>query len=104
MPLLACDRLADMTAYADYKPLTFFDAARRFAEGSDSPRAYLERCLETIATREPVVKAFTAINESGARAAADTSTARWKAGRPLSLIDGMPVAIKDLLETRDMPT
>lgn len=93
-----------MTAYADYKPLTFHDVARRFADGGDDPRAYLERCLATIAAREPMVKALTAINESGARAAADASAARWKARRPLSAIDGMPVAIKDLLETRDMPT
>lgn len=93
-----------MTAYADYKPLTFHDAARRFTDGNDSPRAYLERCLETVAQREPVVKAFTAVNETGARAAADASAARWKAGKPLSPIDGMPVAIKDLLETKDMPT
>jgi Asp-tRNA(Asn)/Glu-tRNA(Gln) amidotransferase A subunit family amidase len=93
-----------MTAYRDYKPLTFHDALPRFADGSDTPRAYLERCLETIAAREPVVKAFTAINEAGARAAADASTTRWKAGKPLSPIDGMPIAIKDLLETRDMPT
>ncbi|CAN5766551.1 amidase [soil metagenome] len=93
-----------MTPYADYKPLTFHDAARRFTDGSDTPRAYLERCLETIAQREPVVKALTALNESGARVAADASTARWKAGQPLSPIDGMPVAIKDLLETKDMPT
>jgi Asp-tRNA(Asn)/Glu-tRNA(Gln) amidotransferase A subunit family amidase len=93
-----------MTAYADYKPLTFFDAVRRFTDGNDSPRAYLERCLETIAQREPVVKAFTAINEPGARATADASSARWKAGKPLSPIDGMPIAIKDLLETKDMPT
>ena len=93
-----------MTPYAEYKPLTFHDAARRFTDGNDSPRAYLERCLETIAAREPIVKALTAINESGARTAADASTARWKAGKPLSSIDGMPVAIKDLLETRDMPT
>ena len=93
-----------MTAYQDYKPLTFHDAVPHFRDGSDTPRAYLERCLETIAKREPVVKAFTAINEAGARAAADASTARWKAGQPLSPIDGMPVAIKDLLETKDMPT
>ncbi len=93
-----------MTAYQDYKPLTFHDATPRFADASDTPRAYLERCLVTIAAREPVVKAFTAINEAGARATADASTARWKAGKPLSPIDGMPIAIKDLLETRDMPT
>jgi Asp-tRNA(Asn)/Glu-tRNA(Gln) amidotransferase A subunit family amidase len=93
-----------MTAYADYQPLTFHDAARRFTDGNDSPRAYLERCLETIAAREPVVKAFTAMNETGARAAADASAGRWKAGKRLSPIDGMPIAIKDLLETKDMPT
>jgi Asp-tRNA(Asn)/Glu-tRNA(Gln) amidotransferase A subunit family amidase len=93
-----------MTMYADYKPLTFHDATRRFTDGNDSPRAYLERCLETIAAREPVVKALTAINETGARAAADASATRWKAGKPLSPIDGMPIAIKDLLETKDMPT
>ena len=93
-----------MTAYSDFKPLTFHDATKRFADGSDTPRAYLERCLETVAAREPVVKAFTAINEAGAREAADASTARWKQGKPLSSIDGMPLAIKDLLETKDMPT
>ena len=93
-----------MTAYSDYKPLTFHDATKRFSDGSDTPRAYLERCLETVAAREPVVKAFTAINEAGARSAADESAARWKAGKHLSPIDGMPLAIKDLLETKDMPT
>lgn len=88
----------------EFKALTFHDATPQFRDGSDTPRAYLERCIETIAAREPVVKAFVVLNEAGARAAADASTARWKAGAPLSAIDGMPVAIKDLLETKDMPT
>ena len=44
------------------------------------------------------------LNESGARAQADASTERWRNGRPLSQIDGMPIGIKDLLETKDMPT
>jgi hypothetical protein len=87
-----------------FKALTFHDAAARFRDGVDTPRAYLERCLATIDEREPVVKAFAALNETGAREAADASALRWKAGRPLSLIDGMPVGIKDLLETKDMPT
>ena len=86
------------------KMLTFHDAAAKFRDGSDTPRAYLERCIETITAREPVVKAFVVLNTDGARAAADASSARWKAGKPLSPIDGMPVAIKDLLETKDMPT
>ena len=38
------------------------------------------------------------------RKAADASTTRWKSGRPLSPIDGMPMGVKDVIETDDMPT
>jgi Asp-tRNA(Asn)/Glu-tRNA(Gln) amidotransferase A subunit family amidase len=88
----------------EFQALTFHDAAPKFCDGGDTPRAYLERCLATIAAREPVVRAYAALNADGARAAADASTARWKAGEPLSPIDGLPISIKDLLETKDMPT
>jgi len=87
-----------------FKGLEFHSALPDFASGADNPRAYLERCLETVAAREPVVQAFAHLNMETARAAADASAERWRAGRTLSPIDGMPVAIKDLLETRDMPT
>jgi Asp-tRNA(Asn)/Glu-tRNA(Gln) amidotransferase A subunit family amidase len=95
-----------MTPYSPvtFRALTWHDAVSAMRDGTDTPRAYLERCLETIAGREPVVRAWAALNEAGARQAADASGARWKAGRPLSPIDGMPIGIKDLLETRDMPT
>ncbi|MPZ47482.1 MAG: amidase [Betaproteobacteria bacterium] len=42
--------------------------------------------------------------KEGAISAAEGSSARWRDGRPLSPIDGMPVAIKDIIETADMPT
>ncbi|KMO36883.1 amidase [Methylobacterium aquaticum] len=87
-----------------YRALTFHDAVPRFLSGEDTPRAYLERCLETIAQREPVVRAFVTLNPEGARAAADAAGERYRAGRPLSGIDGMPIGIKDLLMTADMPT
>jgi len=88
----------------EFQALTFYDAVPKFRDGSDTPRAYLERCLATIASREPVVRAYAALNPDGARAAADASTGRWKADKPLSPIDGLPISIKDLLETKDMPT
>lgn len=88
----------------EFKALTFHDAVPAFRDGSDTPRAYLERCLATIAEREPVVKAYVSLNEDGAKEAADASTARYKDGKPLSAIDGLPISIKDLLETKDMPT
>lgn len=87
-----------------FEPLTFFDAVPRFLDGRDTPRAYLEGCLEVIAEREPVVKAWVALNLAGAREAANASAGRYRRGRPLSPIDGMPIGIKDLIETKDMPT
>jgi Asp-tRNA(Asn)/Glu-tRNA(Gln) amidotransferase A subunit family amidase len=95
-----------MSAYdpLNFAPLRFHTALALFRSGKDTPRAYLERCLETIAARELTVRAWVVLNESDARAQADASTSRWRSGHPLSLIDGMPIGIKDLLETCDMPT
>ena len=62
----------------------FLAATAQFASGDDTPRAYLERCLEALATWEPKIGAFVQIRIDDARAAADTSTARWEDGRPLS--------------------
>src|SRR5215203_3340236 len=82
----------------------FLLAARRFADGADTPRAFLEQCLGEFAGWQPRVGAFVTYDLAAARAAADRSTARWRAGKPLSAIDGMPVGIKDIIETFDMPT
>lgn len=75
-----------------------------FAAGTDTPRKFLERCLEQIEALEPKVGAFVAMNLAGARAAADRASERWRAGKTLSAIDGMPIGIKDIMETADMPT
>jgi Asp-tRNA(Asn)/Glu-tRNA(Gln) amidotransferase A subunit family amidase len=50
------------------------------------------------------VRAFVSLNIEGARRAADASTKRYLAGELVSSIDGMPIAIKDIIETEDMPT
>jgi len=69
-----------------------------------TPRKLLEECLERIAARESVVKAFVRLDLAGARASADAATRRLKAGKPLSPIDGCPLAVKDIIATADMPT
>jgi Asp-tRNA(Asn)/Glu-tRNA(Gln) amidotransferase A subunit family amidase len=91
---------ADMTSQS----IPFSALRNAFVEGRDTPRAALERYIERITAREPEVKAFAALNLAGARGAADDSTARYRAGRPLSAVDGLPLGIKDILETEDMPT
>jgi Asp-tRNA(Asn)/Glu-tRNA(Gln) amidotransferase A subunit family amidase len=82
----------------------FLAATARFASGDDTPRAFLERCLDAVATWEPKVGAFVHTNIDAARAAADASTRRWNDRKPLSAIDGMPIGVKDIIETVDMAT
>jgi Asp-tRNA(Asn)/Glu-tRNA(Gln) amidotransferase A subunit family amidase len=92
----------DITPVPQAKP--FLDAAAQFARGDDTPRAYLERCLDAFAVWEPKIGAFVHTNLDGARTAADASSRRWRDNEPLSAIDGMPIGIKDIIETADMPT
>ncbi len=84
--------------------VSYFAASGAFADGGDSPRDFLERCIAVIEVVEPEIGAFVATNFDGARKAADESGTRWKAGARLSAIDGMPVGIKDIMETHDMVT
>jgi Asp-tRNA(Asn)/Glu-tRNA(Gln) amidotransferase A subunit family amidase len=85
-------------------PKPYLSATAHFASGADTPRDFLERCLADLALLEPKIGAFVNLNLAGARAAADQSTARWRTGRPRSAIDGMPIGIKDIIETADMST
>ena len=84
--------------------IRFCDLATSFRDGSDSPRAYLERCIDTIEAREPEVRAFVSLDIEGARCAADDAAARWREGRPRSPVDGCPFGVKDIIETADLPT
>jgi Asp-tRNA(Asn)/Glu-tRNA(Gln) amidotransferase A subunit family amidase len=84
--------------------ISFDRSVADFQAGGDTPRKFLERCLETIAARDKTVQAFVSLNIAAARKAADAATQRYKAGKPLSMVDGCPVAIKDIIATADMPT
>ena len=72
--------------------------------GNDTPRDFLERCLARMDEWESRIHAFVSTNIPAARHAADRSSERWRSGHPLSLIDGMPIGVKDIIETADMPT
>jgi len=84
--------------------VSFSQALPDFVSGKRTPRDFLERCLSVIAARDRTVKAFVTLNTAAARKAADAATKRYKAGKPLSPVDGCPVAIKDIIATADMPT
>jgi len=83
---------------------SYLAARADFASGKQTPRQFLERSLELLAQWEPRIGAFVVSNLQNARAAAEQSSERWRNGTPRSAIDGMPVGIKDIIETVDMPT
>jgi Asp-tRNA(Asn)/Glu-tRNA(Gln) amidotransferase A subunit family amidase len=83
---------------------TYVSLAQDLRSGKITPRAYLEECLDRIAKNDPRIGAFVTVNADAARRATDAASARWKDSKPLSAIDGMPIAVKDVIETADMPT
>ncbi|WP_295849596.1 amidase [Tardiphaga sp.] len=84
--------------------ISYQAATEAFRSGTDTPREFLERAIDRLEAFEPTLRAFAQLSLPRARIAADAATARWRDGRPLSRIDGMPVGIKDVIETFDMPT
>ncbi len=93
-----------MSANPNPKSKSYFAAIEAFGNGADTPRDFLERCLETVDALDGEIGAFVATDLDAARAAADAASERWKTATTLSLIDGMPVGIKDIMETHDMAT
>ena len=92
-----------------YSPLKndlrgWLSALPLFEAGADTPRKYLERCLEVIYNREPEVKAFVCHDFESARQVADASSQRYRSGRVLSVLDGMAFGAKDIFKSADFPT
>ncbi|HZC13580.1 MAG TPA: amidase [Thermoleophilaceae bacterium] len=76
------------------------EAARLIAQGEASAEEVVLTCLEQIAEREPTVRAWAHLDPVVALAqarAADSSQRR-------SPLHGVPVGVKDIIDTHDMPT
>jgi len=63
--------------------LEFFTARARFLAGTGTPSDYLEHCIATIEARDRDVRAFVTLGLERARRAAEASTRRYRAGKPL---------------------
>jgi Asp-tRNA(Asn)/Glu-tRNA(Gln) amidotransferase A subunit family amidase len=78
--------------------LSALDLARRLEAGELTPAQVIDRCAEAIAVREADVGAFVVLDLDGARRAAEAAALRKSALR------GLPVALKDIFDTADLPT
>lgn len=69
--------------------------AEDFASGRSDPVQVLEQALDQ-ASRS--TRVFISLTAERARREAEASAARWRAGQPLSVFDGVPLAWKDLFD------
>jgi Asp-tRNA(Asn)/Glu-tRNA(Gln) amidotransferase A subunit family amidase len=78
--------------------LSALELARRIEAGALSPRAVVELCAEAVATHESEIGAFAALELDAAR--------RRVEQQQLALLPlrGLPVGIKDIFDTADLPT
>ncbi len=83
------------------------DYAAAYRAGSTTPLDVAERVLAAIAASDaanPPLRAFVANDRDDLLAQARASAERHRAGSPLSMLDGVPVAIKDELNLAPYPT
>lgn len=88
----------------DLTRLTAAEAADKLAAGETTSVALTQACLDRIAAVDGDVHAFLHVDAEGALAQAAASDARRAAGEPLHPLDGVPVAVKDVLATEGLPT
>ena len=85
-------------------PLPAAELVAAYAARELSPVDVAEAALRRIAAGDDELNAFCLVDPEPAEAEAEASEARWARGEPAGPLDGVPVAIKDLLLTRGWPT
>ena len=81
------------------------DALRAgYSKGTFSPLEICEVLLARMSALNDTVNAYVLLGGEELREAAKASSARWRDASPLGPLDGIPVAVKDVLPVRGWPT
>jgi Asp-tRNA(Asn)/Glu-tRNA(Gln) amidotransferase A subunit family amidase len=80
------------------------EARRLIGTKALSPLELLESCEQRIAEQNPRLNALVALDLDAARAAARQAGDAVTAGRPLGLLHGLPIGVKDMEATRGLTT
>ena len=84
--------------------LSATDAARTIADGAITAEQLLEACLERVREADPQVQAWAHLDAEHARAQARARDEERREGRAIGPLHGVPVGIKDIIDTHDLPT
>ena len=91
-------------AVTDLSGLTATAAKALIDEGKISSVELVQACLARIDNREPKVQAFAHLDPAHALAQARAADEARRSGRGVGPLNGVPVGIKDIVDTADMPT
>src|SRR4029453_13997978 len=80
------------------------ELARAIATGETSAVEVAKAHLDRIAAVDAVVHAFLHVDQDGALASARVVDERRRRGESLGPLAGVPLALKDIIPTADMPT
>lgn len=80
------------------------DAAQQIRDGKLTSEELVQGCLERIRALEPKVQAWAFLDEEHAMAQARAADERKALGEPIGPLHGVPVGVKDIFDTADMPT
>lgn len=89
---------------AEAHDLTAIEVAAQYASGALSPVEFTRACFARIEACEPKLNAMYRLHREGALVAAREAESRWRAGRPRSPLDGVPVTIKENIYTKGDPS
>lgn len=88
----------------DYHRLTACELHGEIAAGRLSSVDLVNDCLRRIAIREPLIGAWAHLDPEFALTQARAADAARSDGRPLGPLHGIPVGIKDIIDTDTLPT
>ena len=74
------------------------------SDGKVTSRALVEQSLARIDETDAEIEAWAFLDRDGALARADEMDAIRTAGRPLGALHGIPIGLKDIIDTKTMPT
>jgi aspartyl-tRNA(Asn)/glutamyl-tRNA(Gln) amidotransferase subunit A len=84
--------------------MTAAELAASYAQGTLSPVEATQNALDAIKQRDGELNAYCLVDAEGALAQARESEQRWRDGRELGPLDGVPSSIKDMFLTAGWPT
>ncbi len=88
---------------SDLTQLTAAELSKLYRKGKASPVETMDAVLNRADRINPAINALCLVDIEPALKAARASEKRWKKGKPLSPIDGVPVSVKELVRVQGWP-